>query len=165
MDRLRKEVAFPAVGAEVVPVVSEYVRRMDQRDRQRLRFSDSVLDALAARPCANAVRLADSLGANVRTVLRRSVCSFGYGPSVLARVPRLQRFLAISSTRLCAGGATPIGWLAVDAGYSDQAHLTRECRTISGLTPVQLLRHYIPTFPDMSDPFKTSEPFDVSMIT
>ena len=145
--------------------VAEYVRRMSQRDRQQLRFSDSMLDALAARPCANALQLADSLGTNVRGLLRRSMCSFGYGPSVLARLLRLQRFLAISSTGRCAGRATPLGRLAVDAGYSDQAHLTRECRTISGLTPVQLLRHYAPAFPDMSDPFKTSERFDTSMIT
>lgn len=145
--------------------VDEYVCRMSQRDRQQLRFSDSVLDALAARPCANALQLADSLDMNVRGLLRRSMCSFGYGPSVLARVLRLQRFLAISSTGRCAGRATPLGRLAVDAGYSDQAHLTRECRTISGLTPVQLLRHYVPAFPDMSDPFKTSERFDISMIT
>ena len=84
---------------------------------------------------------------------------------MLARLSRLQRFLAISSTGRCAGGATPLGQLAVDAGYCDQAHLTRECRPISGLTPVQLLRQYAPTFPDMSDPFKTSERFDISMIT
>ena len=112
--------------------VSEYGCRMDQRDRQRLRFSDSVLDALAARPCANAVRLADSLGANVRTLLRRSCAASGTDPASL-RVLRLQRFLAISSTRLCAGGATPIGWLAVDAGYSDQAPSPRSycCATTS----------------------------------
>jgi AraC-like DNA-binding protein len=29
---------------------------------------------------------------------------------------------------------------AIDAGYADQSHLTREVRTIMGTTPAQLLR-------------------------
>jgi AraC-like DNA-binding protein len=30
--------------------------------------------------------------------------------------------------------------LAIDAGYADQPHLTREVRSIMGTTPAQLLR-------------------------
>ena len=30
--------------------------------------------------------------------------------------------------------------LAADAGYADQAHLTRECGRLSGLTPAALAR-------------------------
>jgi AraC-like DNA-binding protein len=30
--------------------------------------------------------------------------------------------------------------VAADAGYADQAHLTRECRRLTGLTPGELRR-------------------------
>ena len=101
----------------------------------------------------------------VRQLHRRSLWSFGYGPATLARLLRLQRFLAIGSISGLSAQCLILGRLAVDAGYSDQAHLTRECRTICGLTPVELLGQYVPTFPNMSDPFKTSGQFAVSMCT
>lgn len=36
-------------------------------------------------------------------------------------------------------GADGMAGLAVDAGYADQAHLSRECLRLTGLTPHQLL--------------------------
>src|SRR6478609_4138957 len=38
-----------------------------------------------------------------------------------------------------AGGAADLARLALDAGYSDQAHLTREARRLSGRTPAELV--------------------------
>ena len=63
-------------------------------------------------------------------------------PKVLQRTLRFQGFLALAQA-----GATPSGrrgadgmaGLAVDAGYADQAHLSRECLRLTGLTPRQLL--------------------------
>ena len=153
-----------ASSAVLMDFVGEEVRTISDRGRQELQFADAVINALAVRPCANAAQLAESLGMNVRTLLRRANSSFGYGTSVLARLLRLQRFLAISSTSGCLEPASGLGALAIDAGYSDQAHLSRECRAISGRTPGQLLRVYVPSFPDMSDPFNTTQRFDVSMV-
>ena len=33
----------------------------------------------------------------------------------------------------------PLGRLAAEAGYADQAHLTRECGRLAGLSPAALL--------------------------
>lgn len=165
-DRLRSDVASAGLTdttAALERFVAELVGRMTLRDEGWLRFSDSVLEALAASPRANAALLAGSLGIGVRQLNRRAQWSFGYGPATLARLLRLQRFLALGSMWGLSAGLPILGQLAVEAGYSDQAHLTRECRTISGLTPVELLAQYVPTFPDMSDPFKTSGRFAVSM--
>ena len=129
---------------------------------QHLEFSDRVLDVLASSPLANAARLAHDLGMTPRQLLRRSLYSFGYGPATLARLLRLQRFLALASTSKHDRHRS-ISALAIDAGYSDQSHLTRECRLIGRMTPTALLDEYQPTFPDMSDPFKTTEPFAVTM--
>ena len=47
---------------------------------------------------------------------------------------RFQRFLALAE-----GGEDDLAALAFAAGYSDQAHLTRECRRLAGLPPAALL--------------------------
>jgi AraC-like DNA-binding protein len=45
--------------------------------------------------------------------------------------------------------------LALDAGYADQAHLTRECRRLAGVTPTALMRAGAGPAGEPSDPFKT----------
>jgi len=77
--------------------------------------------------------LADALGVSERQLRRRFVAAVGYGPKLLERVLRLRRFIA------AARGKTPgLAALALEAGYADQPHLTRECRELTGITPAQL---------------------------
>ncbi len=127
-------------------------------------FAERVLEQLASTPRANAAHLADQLGVTARRLHRRCLFSFGYGPSTLARILRFQRFLALAETARAEAGRRPgLALLAIDAGYSDQAHLARDCRAITGQTPTRFLADYFPTFPDMSDPYKTSDSFAVTM--
>ncbi len=58
---------------------------------------------------------------------------------------------------------SPLASLASAAGYADHAHLIRDCRAITGMAPGRFLATYFPTFPDMSDPYKTAGPFAVMM--
>jgi AraC-like DNA-binding protein len=69
-----------------------------------------------------------------RQLRRRFVQALGYGPKVLERVLRFQRFVKLLETTPVANLATA----AVDLGYADQAHMTRECRRLSGKTPREL---------------------------
>jgi AraC-like DNA-binding protein len=46
---------------------------------------------------------------------------------------RFQRFLALARAR--DQGQPNLGILAAEAGYADQAHLTREFRRLAGRTP------------------------------
>ena len=77
--------------------------------------------------------LASELGLSERQLRRRFIAAVGYGPKTLQRVLRLRRFLAAS-----AAGPGELAAAALAAGYADQAHLTRECRDLTGLTPAQL---------------------------
>ncbi len=123
-------------------------------------LAERILEALAHRPAATQAELAAAVGLTPRQLHRRSLRLFGYGTSVLARLLRFQRLLALSSLdRLTA----PLARLAVEAGFSDQAHLTRDCRAIAGVTPRRFLAEYFPTFPDMSDPYKTFGGFLTTM--
>jgi AraC-like DNA-binding protein len=92
--------------------------------------------AIVANPTLRAAGLAERLGVTDRTLHRRVASGVGYGPKVLQRVVRFRRFLALA--RRCDDAG--IARLAHDAGYADQAHLTRECRSLAGLTPRQLMR-------------------------
>ena len=49
-----------------------------------------------------------------------------------------------------------LAMLAARAGYVDHAHLARDCRALTSLSPTAFLVEYFPTFPDMADPYKTA---------
>ncbi|CAM5720432.1 hypothetical protein SALBM135S_05539 [Streptomyces alboniger] len=76
---------------------------------------------------------AAKVGLNARTLHRRSLSAFGYGPKTLARVLRLQRALALARAGL------PYARTAAEAGFADQAHLARDVRELTGLTLGALL--------------------------
>ncbi|WP_432540985.1 helix-turn-helix domain-containing protein [Kineococcus sp. SYSU DK002] len=73
--------------------------------------------------------VADALGVGVRQLHRRSLDAFGYSPQLLGRVLRFRRAVAA----LRAG--TPPAQVAAQAGFTDQAHLSREVRVFAGTTP------------------------------
>ncbi|MQY38582.1 hypothetical protein SRB17_65950 [Streptomyces sp. RB17] len=76
---------------------------------------------------------AAELGIGTRTLHRRCLDAFGYGPKTLARILRLQRALAL------ARSGTPYAETAVRAGYADQPHLAREVRELTGMPLGKLL--------------------------
>jgi AraC-like DNA-binding protein len=79
--------------------------------------------------------LADRVGLSERHLRRRFTEAVGYGPKALHAILRFQHALNLSRTTP-AGLAT----IAAEAGYADQAHLTREVRRLAGTTPGRLLR-------------------------
>lgn len=87
------------------------------------------------RACVPVQRLADHAALSERQLHRRCRSAFGYGPSTLRSILRLQRFMALARRFDDLGLAA----LATMVGYADQPQLTRECRRISGVTPTELL--------------------------
>jgi AraC-like DNA-binding protein len=81
------------------------------------------------------VALARELAISERQLRRRFHAAVGYGPGTLARVQRFRRFLA-----LLDAGRDDLAGLAFDAGYADQAHLTRESRRLAGLSPARVIQ-------------------------
>jgi transcriptional regulator GlxA family with amidase domain len=64
----------------------------------------------------------------------------GIPPKALARVLRFRRALV----ELNARKTVDFSWVALECGYSDQAHMIRDFKDFSGLTPVELVRVYSP---------------------
>jgi AraC-like DNA-binding protein len=86
--------------------------------------------------------LAEHLAISTTQLRRRCLHLVGVGPKALQRTLRFQGFLALAQA-----GATPSGrrgadglaGLAVDVGYADHAHLSRECVRLTGLSPREIL--------------------------
>ncbi|MBB4188179.1 helix-turn-helix domain-containing protein [Sinorhizobium terangae] len=75
--------------------------------------------------------LVEETGTSERTLRRRCREHFGYGAKTLDRILRLQRFLVACR----ASPQSTLATLALDAGYADQAHLNREAKQLTSLTP------------------------------
>ena len=91
----------------------------------------------AARAGARVDGLAAGLGVGERQLRRRFVAAVGYGPRTYQRVARLGRLLAAVDAGAAADGLARV---ALDVGYADQAHMTRECVRLTGRTPAALVR-------------------------
>jgi AraC-like DNA-binding protein len=80
--------------------------------------------------------IANDVGLSERQLFRRCVDEVGYGPKHLVRVLRLQRLLGLARRLPDAS----LAGLAAAAGYTDQSHMSRECRALTGVTPAGLVR-------------------------
>lgn len=88
--------------------------------------------------------MAEEAGLSERQLHRRCSEAFGYGAATLRRILRLQRFLGLARH---PGAPRSVAALAAAAGYTDQPHLSRDCRVIAGTSPAALV----------SDPYTTPE--------
>lgn len=111
------------------------VVRLDPRVREAVR-------ALMPWQPTNIDRLAGHLALSASQLRRRCLHAVGLGPKVLQRTLRFQGFLALAQSGAAAAarrGTAETAGLAAELGYADQAHLSRECLRLTGLTPRQLL--------------------------
>lgn len=92
--------------------------------------------ALLARggDAAHVGAVARALGMSERSLHRELVRWSGLPPKSLARILRMQRCLAA----IRAGNA-PLALVALRMGYADQAHMTRELKSLAGFAPSQLV--------------------------
>lgn len=111
--RLRPGAAGAALG---IPMVELLDLRVDAEDLAGVPNIDGELEPAQA--------------------LRGLLDAIGYGPKTLARVLRFQRFVRSAD----AAPERSLAELALDAGYADQAHLTREFTRLAGLPPAALRR-------------------------
>lgn len=166
--RFRPGQAFAALGIPLSDIVGQAVPLTDLKGRWALQAAQSIGDAAPvhrmqrmadclrqhmgeASVDAGAQRahalfavlrsthgsiddLAVHLHLSPRTLRRFSQQQFGYGAKTLERILRLQYFLRCSQ----AHPARTLAMLAADAGYADQAHLSRDARALAGMTAAAL---------------------------
>jgi AraC-like DNA-binding protein len=125
--------------------------RMPPPDRADVEVRRAALVVAHGGAAGDAGRAA---GLSERQLRRRFERAVGYGPATLARVTRFQRFLALARAHGARAGTAPLARLAADAGYADQAHLSRECRRLAGLPPAALLAAGAQPAGETADQFK-----------
>jgi AraC-like DNA-binding protein len=125
-DELAERLSGMPEGAIADTLQAVVLERLRPRDP----VSESVVALLTGEVRASTRTLAERVGLSERQLLRRSRLAFGYGPKTLQRILRLQRFLGLAAT-----GRVGLSRLAFASGYADQAHLTRECRRLTGEAP------------------------------
>jgi AraC-like DNA-binding protein len=104
-----------------------------------------------AVPHTRLPRVARDLDISERQLRRRFARSVGYGPRMLGRVHRLQQVLMHHERT----PSMPLAELSAAAGYADQAHMSREVRQLSGMTPRQLLASGARAAGERAESFKT----------
>jgi len=123
----------PGAGATVLRLNAHEVRDV------RVALAD-VLGSRVARILADRLAgvesLAEATGMSSRHLRRRFDRDVGYGPAFYARIARLQRF-ARAAARWPGRG---LAELAAVAGYVDQPHLAKDCRSLARMTPRELVR-------------------------
>jgi len=128
--RLQASTPENAISALCAVLVEHGRAAADQPDRLIPRIVELAGAQRTVRDIANDV------GLSQRQLFRRCVDEVGYGPKHLARVLRLQRLLTLARRMPAAS----LAGLAAAAGYTDQSHMSRECRALTGVTPARLVR-------------------------
>jgi AraC-like DNA-binding protein len=120
---------WPAPDVRKLAEAAEPLAALEAVAAARWRSPDRAMVALAeaARAGEAVGAFADRAGLSARHLQRRSIATFGYPPKTLHRVFRLQRAVAL------ARDGEPFARVAADAGYADQAHLSREVRALAGV--------------------------------
>ncbi|GAA4900214.1 helix-turn-helix domain-containing protein [Streptomonospora salina] len=133
--RLLERLGGARTDTERVAVLEDLVRRRQRGAPPADPVAAAVVGMLSADPATPVAVLAAETGLSERQLHRRCTSAFGYGPALLRRILRLQRFL-----RLARRPAAPadLAGLAHDAGFTDQSHLHRECRDLGGAGPHEL---------------------------
>lgn len=112
-------------------------RRLGGGSSPSIPLARSVVRHIATSGGSVTVRsIARRFGTTERTLQRVLHRDVGLAPSTLVRIARVQGALG----RMLARPETPLGRLALDAGYYDQAHFAREFRRLVGCTPSDFLR-------------------------
>jgi AraC-like DNA-binding protein len=112
--------------------------RLRHRIRSRCEEDRAIFRILSRRtdPGRSVVRiLTQATGLSERTLRRRCLDAFGYGPKTLDRILRFQRFLSLAPDIDKLG----LSAVALEAGYADASHLVHEAQELSGLTPTEVV--------------------------
>lgn len=106
--------------------------------KTRAQESDSLALEAAHRmelePCSRVADLARCLSISERQLRRRFERTVGLRPVTYARITRMQR-----AVRLALHHGWSWSTVAYEAGFSDQAHLTREVQEFTGYSPSRLI--------------------------
>ena len=121
--------------ARVRSLWEERLERLGDPDEESL-FVNEIVDIIETdRTIRSVAALRRRLDISERSLQRLTVRRLGLNPAWLVRRRRLHE----ASARL-RWGSESLAEIAAELGYADQAHFTRDLRTVTGMTPAQIVR-------------------------
>ncbi|MDD9969433.1 MAG: helix-turn-helix transcriptional regulator [Myxococcales bacterium] len=124
--------------AHAFGALAAFMTRLRRPDDPRVAQVIELVEAAVAHPeITSAHRLAEHAGLTVRALQRLFRQHVGATPKWVIRRNRLQE----AAQRIQAGDGSALADVAFSLGYTDQAHLTRDFRAATGITPGRLLAH------------------------
>ena len=122
-------------SAEALDVVEATLRTPEPFDRHAFARCEAAVRQLSAEPTRPVADIATGLGVSHGHLDRQFTEQVGLSPRTLARILRMRRLLE----EIDVHGS--VGWAgkAAELGWSDQAHLIRDFKRHTGVTPSQYL--------------------------
>ena len=132
---LRRELTNCRTPGEALDVVEETLRTPEPFDRNGFGRCEAAVRQLSAEPTRPVTDIAAALGVSHGHLDRQFTEQVGLSPRTLARILRMRRLLENIDVH------GPVGWAdkAAELGWSDQAHLIRDFKRHTGVTPSQYL--------------------------
>ena len=132
---LRRELTSCRTPAEALDVVEATLRTPEPFDRHAFARCEVAVRQLSAEPTRPVVDIATGLGVSHGHLDRLFIEQVGLSPRTLARILRMRRLLE----EIDVYGS--VGWAdkAAELGWFDQAHLIRDLKRHTGVTPAQYL--------------------------
>ncbi|MFK7988285.1 MAG: helix-turn-helix domain-containing protein [Sandaracinaceae bacterium] len=134
-EAFERRILQPRDDEEAFVFLADWIRRRRRPDPRGMQRAIEVCASLGEPDVwAGASALAARSGMEVRTMQRMFRAHVGASPKTLLRRARLQEGIG----RLESGAVPSLAGLALDLGYADQAHFSRDVKAVIGKTPRQL---------------------------
>ncbi len=132
---IRRELTMCRAPAEALDLIEESLRTPESFDRNAFTRCEAAVSQLSAEPTRPVSDIATELGVSHGYLDRQFSAVVGLSPRTLARILRMRRLLEVIDVY------GSVGWAdrAVELGWSDQAHLIRDFKRHTGVTPSQYL--------------------------
>jgi AraC-like DNA-binding protein len=132
---LRRKLWTCRTPAEALDIVEATLRMPEPFDRQAFARCEAAVQQLSAEPTRPVTDIAAGLGVSHGHLDRQFTEQVGLSPRTLARILRMRRLLE----EIDVHGS--VGWAdkAAELGWSDQAHLIRDFKRHTGVTPSEYL--------------------------
>ncbi len=117
-------------------------RRRSRADEGAVSLAVAIVDHVRSDPeLVGVEQLAKASGVHTRVLQRLFREHVGASPKVVIRRFRLQE----AAERITQGKAPRFSALAAELGYADQAHLARDLRAVTGMSPTALAERFART--------------------
>lgn len=134
-DEVMAAVQSDAPAGACVRAIEQWLWRLVRTREDSCQVTRAAVEAVSARSGLIRVHdLAEQLDLSRRHLNRVMLDRVGFTPKQFARITRFH--FAVQLGRM--NPAIPLTKIALDAGYSDQAHMTREFVELGGIRPTEL---------------------------